>query len=271
MRTLTIHAFRMGLVPRYSGGAAGAGDGGTPAVNIADPAVKAAIDAAVASQVAGLKTNRDEILGEKAKLKEEFDALKASVAELGDLKAAKSLLETVSKSEEAKLIAEGKIDQVLDKRTESMRKDADTKVSAATKRVTELEAVIAERDTVIASLVIDSRVDEAIGKSEGVQPTARKDIRRAAREIFKVNKQYQPEARNAEGTLLMGKNGKDPLTPSEWLESMREENPHWWGTSAGGGAGGNSSVPSKGGRPSADQLNKMSGQQLLERALGGNR
>lgn len=95
----------------------GSGGGGTEIT----PEIQKLIDDQVAAQVTGLKTKNSELLGT---IKQQKDNL--SRYEGIDPDAVRGILQRFSDDEEAKLIAAGKIDEVLDKRTERLRADVDT-------------------------------------------------------------------------------------------------------------------------------------------------
>ena len=108
------------------------GGGGAPEIT---PEIQAIIDKAVNDQVSGLKAKRDELLG---KLKEQGDNLKRF--EGIDPDTVKGMLKRFENDEEAKLIADGKIDEVLNKRTERLRGDVDKQLKEAkSKRLRRLQ------------------------------------------------------------------------------------------------------------------------------------
>lgn len=226
----------------------------------------AAVNSAVTEQTSGLRDNRDAVLGEKRELKTAHDALKKQLDDLGDLDTVKAMVDRFKNDEEAKLIADGKIDEVLNKRTESLRRDSESRVTAATAKVAELEEGLAGAYTRIATLIVGSSIDAATAKLE-CAPTARVDIRRAALEVFSLNSENEGiEARDKGGVLLMGPDGKTPLSPGAWLEGQKEACPHWWGPSAGGGAGGGVGVKGKD-SVDAEKLDKMSGREMISHAM----
>ena len=81
---------------------------------------------ALDKEVGGLKTKRDELLANERKLK---DSLKQY--EGIDPERARKLEEQLAENEEARLIADGKLDEVLNKRTERMRDEYDRKLTEA--------------------------------------------------------------------------------------------------------------------------------------------
>ena len=91
-------------------GDGGNGDGGQGAV--ITPEIQKLID----QQVAGLKSKNSELLGKVKEYGEKFKQYEGI-----DPDAVRSILQRFSDDEEAKLIASGKIDEVLTKRTERMK------------------------------------------------------------------------------------------------------------------------------------------------------
>lgn len=104
------------------------GGGGTPEIT---PEIQAIID----KQVSGLKAKNSELLG---KLKEQNDNLKRFDGI--DPDAVRGILKRFENDEEAKLIADGKIDEVINKRTERLRNDVDKQLKEANSRVERAEA-----------------------------------------------------------------------------------------------------------------------------------
>jgi hypothetical protein len=226
------------------------GENDNKTVDLNAPEILAAIKAAVEESEKGLKANRDSVLEEKRALKAQFDSMNEQWKGM-DPVMVRQLLKRMENDEETKLIAEGKMDQVIQKRTDALRKDADTQVQAAIKRATDLEGVVKEKDSKIAELVIDSEVRQAAMAAK-VHPSSVSDITLRARGIFRLTEHYELEARGKDGTKAISKDGKSSLSPAEWIDSMKKEAPHWWPASAGGGAGGGTSSGGTG--PDVDKL-----------------
>ena len=79
------------------------------------------------SEYGGLKKNKDEILEEKKRLAEELSTIKSQFEGL-DIEQVREMMDRVAKDEHAKLVADGKWEEVMAKRTEVMRRDYDTKL-----------------------------------------------------------------------------------------------------------------------------------------------
>ncbi|NUU68434.1 hypothetical protein HQN64_20320 [Enterobacteriaceae bacterium BIT-l23] len=214
------------------GGGAGGGEG-TPEIT---PEIEKIINERVNSAVTGLKTKNNELLG---KLKESSESLKQF--EGIDPEAVRGILQRFSDDEEAKLIAAGKIDEVLNKRTERLRADVDKQIKTANERAEKAEAFSNKfRDRVLADAI------RSAAAKAGALAEASDDLILRAKGTFQLNEDGEAVAVDTNGDVLFGKDGKSPLTPEEWAESLKETAPHLFpraeGTGAGGhkpGAGGN--------------------------------
>jgi hypothetical protein len=204
------------------------GDGDDDALKN-DPKVQALIRAAVEAEVNGLKSKNTELIGEQKKLKDalgKFDGI--------DPDAVRAILARFANDEEAGLIKAGKIDEVLDKRTAKMRADFEKKLEDATKGT---EAAT-KRAQAFQGRVLDDSVRAAAVKA-GLHPHAIDDALFRARSMFSIDENGQAVQVGEDGKPVLGKDGKNPFTPMEWLEGMKEKAPHWYPASAsGGGAGG---------------------------------
>lgn len=193
-----------------------------------DDAVKTATDEATK----GLKAKNEELLGKLNETKE-------NLAKFGDLDAdrVKALMERLDNDEEAKLIAEGKIEEVIERRHERLQKENQKLLEARDAKIAELTTENAGLTERLKKLVVDGKLNEAIDGQEGFVQAARPDAIFRGRQIFSLGDEDELVPSDGNGTII-GPDGKTPLTPAEWLEGMKEAAPHWWAGSSGGGAGG---------------------------------
>jgi hypothetical protein len=222
------HLLSRVMAPQGGDGGDGGGGGGAGGV---DPTVQKLIDEAVNSAVTGLKAKNSELLG---KLKERDTALQQFDGI--DPNAVRNILKRFADDEEAKLIAEGKIDDVLTKRTERMRADFEKKYAdaqAAAEAATKKAQAFQGR-------VLDDSLRAAAVKA-GIHQHAIDDVLFRGRAMFNLDESGQAVAVGEDGKPVLGKDGKTPFAPLEWLEGMKEKAPHWFpATASGGGAGGGS-------------------------------
>ncbi|WP_432366554.1 hypothetical protein ACRG00_10790 [Cronobacter sakazakii] len=208
------------------GAGGGAGDGvNTPEIT---PEIESIINERVNSAVTGLKNKNSELLGT---IKQQKEAL-ASFEGI-DPEAVRGILKRFSDDEEAKLIAAGKIDEVLNKRTERLRADVEKQIKAANERAEKAEAFSSKfRDRVLADAI------RTAAAKAGALAEASDDLIRRAKGTFQLNDEGEAVAIDANGDILFGKDGKTPLTPEEWAESLKETAPHLFPRAEGTGAGG---------------------------------
>jgi hypothetical protein len=219
----------------YRNEADGNGDGGGgPAIT---PELQAIIDAQVNNAVSGLKAKNSELIG---KLKEAGENLKRFDGIEPD--AVRSILKRFSDEEEAGLIAAGKLDEVLNKRTERMKGDYDKKLGAEAEARAKAEAKAQK----LAQRTLAGALRDAAIKT-GALPEAMDDIVLRAGGLWRLNDDGEAVAMNGDEVIL-GKDGKTPLTPMEWAESLRETAPHLWPKAQGTNAPG-SSAGSRGTQP----------------------
>ncbi len=205
-------------------------------IDLENPAIKAAIATAVEASVSGLKTKNSELLG---KLKETTGKLTQFETQFEgiDIDAVKGLLSRAGQDEETKLLTEGKVDEVFNRRTERLRGDYDKQLKTISERAEKAESFAAK----FQGKVLGDSVRGAALKA-GALPEATDDIILRAKGVFTLNEDGDAVAVDESGQVILGKDGKTPLTPLEWAESLRESAPHLWprasGTFAPGGGSG---------------------------------
>jgi hypothetical protein len=209
-----------------------------------DPSDKKLLEDSIAAAVDGLKLKNSELIGDNKKVKLALTALQEQFEGI-DPAAVKALLSRAANDEETKLIAAGQIDQVVEKRVAAMREDMEKKLKVATDQVAKSDAFAARfRQRVLADAIRDAAL------KGGIEPTAADDAILRGSLVFQVDEEGNPVALK-DGAPIIGKDGKTPLTPAEWVEGLREKAPHLWPKAAGGGANGS-------GASGAKKLSEMS-------------
>ena len=186
---------------------------------------------AVAAEVKGLKANSKKLKAEKEAAEEALKAFEGI-----DPEKVRALLEQVEGDEETQLLKDGKIEEVVAKRTERLVTAKDKEIEARDKRISELETENSDLNDRLQKKIVDGALRDAATKA-GVVPTAIDDAVYRGSRVFVVGDDDTPIAKDGEDTLF-GKDGKTPLTPLEYMEGMKETAPHWFPTSSGGGANG---------------------------------
>ena len=222
------------LLSRLQSPASDGGDNGGGASSIT-PELQAIIDQEVAKAVDGLKNKNGTLIGETKQLKNELNEFKTKYAGI-DPESVRNILSKFANDEEAALIAKGDIDTVLSKRTERMSTDFNKKLTDEASRATRAEAKAAKlADRTLAGALRDAAI------KAGALPEALEDIVLRSRSMWRLSEDGDAVAMNGEEVVL-GKDGRTPLSPSEWTESLRETASHLWPKAQGTGAPGNTSA-----------------------------
>lgn len=189
------------------------GEGGEGGIT---PELQAQIDAAVAAATQGLKAKNDELLGS---LKSTKDKLKSF--EGLDPAEMKLLKERLDQDEDAKLLAEGKKNVVIEKYTERMRAQHQADLEAERAKT----AAEAQRADAYRGAVLDNQIRSV---TSGLHKGAVEDALLHARQIFTLDTKGNAVQLDSEGNPVRGKDGKSPFSPAEWIEQQKELKPHWF-------------------------------------------
>ena len=216
--------YRLNRKDGGDGGDGGGGNGGA--------APKTYTQEQLDAEVAGLKTNSE-------KLKKEKDSFKAKLEAFGDLDpvAVKEMMKVFQSNEEMQLLRDGKFDEVMNRRTSKLTeahqaelKKRDDMTAAEKARADKFLARV--RDNALRSAAIEA----------GVHKSAIDDILLHGAQVFTVNDEGDAVMLK-DGEVVLGKDGKTPFSPAEWLASLEASKPHWF-------PNGNAGAP-QGGKPGA--------------------
>lgn len=155
----------------------------------------------------------------------------------------REMMSKLDQDGEAALIAAGKIDEVIAKRTEKFKADSARQIADAQTAAKASEA----RAKKFENRVLDNHIRQAATKA-GLHQHAIEDALFRARSMFSLSEDGDAIQLGSDGAPVLGKDGKTPFSPSEWLEGMKETAPHWFpaGSSGGGGGGGGKGVSGNG-------------------------
>lgn len=217
------------------------GTGGAGEISADNPAVQALIEQATK----GLRESQRQILSEKKSLQQQFEEFKQQFDGI-DPEATRQLNQRIAADEDTRLIAEGKVDEVLERRTKALKGDFQKQLDAAAQREADFQSQLQSSSARIKELLIEQKLSDAAAKL-GMVSSAVVDARLRAANVFALNEEGDIVAKDSDGSVVLGKDGKTPLTPAEWLETQRETSPHWFPAPSGGGASGGAGSGAGGG------------------------
>lgn len=219
--------FKMGQARKYRNQAEDGGSGGT--VDLNNPEIQKAIQAKIDAEVQGLKNKNSELLG---KFKEAQEKMKQF--EGVDFEKVRNLQKQMEENEEMRLLAEGKVEDVVSRRITLKEKDWQNQYSTLESKVGEYESVLKQKEEKLKELVIDGQIREAFMQL-GFEPSALKLVTKEARDVFVMSEDGTAVPRDSHGNIIYGKDAKTPISASQWLESQAENMPWLRGVSKGAG------------------------------------
>lgn len=223
-------------------------DAPPPEINADHPEVQKLIQAAVGNVEETWKGKNKGLLDDLKKVQ----PLRDQVNKLGGEEGLTKLFELqqrLQNDEMTRLLAEGKTEEWLNRQTDAMRREHENVIKGRDTKIGEHEKTIGTLTEKLSQLTIDGSVREAAGELKMI-PSAVTDAILLARTVFSLDEHGHPVMKNEDGTVKLGKDGKTPITPNEWLSSLKEAKGHWF--PAPGGLG-TPNLPGKGGM-TAEQL-----------------
>lgn len=182
-----------------------------------------------------------ELLGEKKKVSEQLKLF-------GDLdpERVKKMMSVFQGNEEAKLIADGKIEEVIQARlsnavkpvqdeNEALKQALKEKEEELSSKLAKSESQVQQLQTSIDNATIDKTIAR-LASADNVHASAIEDIQRRARDIFSVNDDSSLSARDPKGNLL--KLNDEILTPEVFIKNLKKTSPHYWPASSSGNLSG---------------------------------
>lgn len=223
----------------------GGGGGGSKLSDLLkeNPELKGEIDAMIAAANSKLEAKRDEILKEKKKLQDDMTALqdKFKAFDGVDADKVKALLEKFEGDEDSKLIKDGKIDEVIEKRAARIIAKHEKAVADATER----EKAANEKAGNFLSRWKTERLDNFIAKKvTGLADGALPKVQRDARDLFDIDDEGNVVTKEGAPTDSKGK----ALTLETYGEYLIEASPFYFPPSGGAGGQGGGKGGGKGGK-----------------------
>lgn len=198
-------------------------------VDVNSPAIQEMLKKLVDEQVSGLKAKNSELLGKVKEAQEktkQYDGV--------DFEKIKNLQAQMESNEEMRLLADGKVEEVVSRRVELRDKEWENRYGALDGKVKEYETILRQKEERLTELVIDGQIREAFVQL-GYEATALDDMIRLGRHVFIMDENGTAVPRDSHGNIIYGKDAKTPITSSQWLESLAEKKPWLRGASKGAG------------------------------------
>src|SRR3989304_2911677 len=134
----------------------------------------------------------------------------------------KEFMAKFENDEEAQLIANGKIDEVFRKRTEKWRLEEERQKKELGDKITAAES----KASAYKDRVLDDAFRSAANKISDIQTGVVDEMLLGhLRTIFALDENGRAVQYNEDGSVVIGKDGKSPYSPEEYLEGCRATKP----------------------------------------------
>lgn len=194
--------------------------------------IQSMVSTSVDEATSSLKKTNKELKDEKTKVQKILDKMPSSE----ELEGFKKLQTVLDSSEDAKLIADGKIDEVIDRRTERAKAEYESKLKTV---ADELEETKGKLNNVNSSYD-NHRINEAIraeALKESVAVEALPDVVLRASGLFSIDESGDIVATDSEGHPVLNEAGT-PIDVKVFIADLKSKAPHFWPGSKGAGLGG---------------------------------
>ena len=191
-------------------------------------AFKKALQERLDQETAGLKANRDEILGKYNNLKgkvKEFEGIDPEVA--------RNLQKRFESEEEQELLKKGDLDSIVNRRVEKMKQNYEKQFAELTQR----EQAALQRQKALEQRAIAAEITRTAAEV-GALTTALPDFVQRANGNFALDDNGQVIAVDNQGNQLYDVDGKSPLSIKAWALGLQTEAPHLFAKPNSGGAKG---------------------------------
>lgn len=145
-------------------------------------------------------------------------------------------LRKLSEIEDKKLIEEGKLEELLQKRTETMKRDHQAQLEAAQSKLAEFEQTTTKLRESLSRTVIENGIVAAVTKVGNVRKEALSDVLSRGQTVWGLDENNNPVPRKSDGTPIYGKDGRSVMTMDEWAQTLVTEAPHLFEKTQGGSA-----------------------------------
>ena len=198
----------------------------------------------------GVNSKLKEFRDNNVKLIKDMETLSSKFEGI-DVDAYQDMLSKQEAMKTKKLIDAGKIDELLDEKTKSMREVHNKELS----KTNEVNQSLQDQ---LAKLVIDNAVRDSAMKA-GVVETGMDDILLRSKSIFSL-KDGKAVPTDAQGNTIFGHGTSEPMSVNEWVKAQMDVAPHLFKSSSGSGSSHNA-------RPNGTGTQNLTSIQKLEQGF----
>lgn len=173
-----------------------------------------------------VKGKLDEFRGNNVKLMKDMETLSAKFDGI-DVDGYKEMVNQQQALKDKKLISEGKIEELLEERTKTMREKHNQELD-------KIQGLNGTLNKQLETLVIDNAVRDSATKA-GVVDTGVDDVLLRSQSVFTLEK-GKAVPHDPNGNIIYGEGTSEPMSVQEWVKGQMEVAPHLFKSSNGSGS-----------------------------------
>lgn len=156
---------------------------------------------------------------------------------LDDIESSVKELRTIKQQvDDKKLVADTSVESVVTTRTHEMRTKYEKQIEELTKVSKEKDKLYQGERSQRSAILLDNAITSAVVHPESkVNASALPDILNRAKGVFSIDLDKNTLTPMKGDTIIYGPEGDKPMTPSQWLDTLITEAPHFAKGSVGGG------------------------------------
>lgn len=177
---------------------------------------------------------RDDLVKNLGKAKEILgtEDFEEAAKTLGELKT------TYQRVKDGQLVENKGLEEALTERTKTMRDQMQEEIARNANEAKAWKDKFGSLDMKFRRTFVDRAItDVVLDESSGVHPKALQDILQRAYNVFEVGDDGKLTAKNGEA-VMYGADAATPMSPKEWVLSLKEQAPYFFKGSNGGGSNG---------------------------------
>ena len=159
-----------------------------------------------------------------------------------DPEVARAAIQAIQDNKDKELIDKGDIDGLVEQRAAAKVAEVQgTFEQQINDLQTQLNESVTQTGTYKARLsdvVVDNSLQKAVSNVATVRKGAMQDVLSRGRSVFFLDDSGKPVPKDAEGNVILGKDGVNPIGMEEWASNLVLDASYLFEGNAGGGAGG---------------------------------
>lgn len=198
---------------------------------------KAKLQELIDAEVIGLKNKNSELLGKQSELKQSLQSMSEQLKQFDglDVTKLKELAANAQSQQEAEMLKNGQLQELIDMKLDAQKQSFGTQIEQLQQEANQHKSNYEKVTQEFNQTQVENFIRSSLSQIKDLHPSAVDDIVFRAQSAWKFQ---DGQVLAFDGDKQLFKEGK-PLSPNDWVESMRESAPHYFNKAVGGNSAGN--------------------------------